>query len=159
MNHFRGYRGYALLQMYLALGLNLVAGIFIFLLNMVKAPGMEVVSPILMVGAVFLSAFLVVGRFMLIETRKPTLYDTNTIAAQTAAYFVIFSVAFYAVVTLIVWAMTQKFPETLSKQALANVGAGILGFIILFYFMIFLNFLFLTYFRQQPAGVGPKEFN
>lgn len=151
MNHFRGHFGYALLAMFLSLGLCGIALVVTGIISKANVPGTEKLTPFLIVTMLFTASFLSAGQFVKTENRSPKLRDTNIIATQTVSALITLFVTIYAVAALILLAESGDGSKLMSKSALSGAGSGILGFSLLCYLMVFINFQIFARFRVKRA--------
>lgn len=151
LNHFRSYRGYALLCVFLSLGLTLLTLIIIGLLQRLGVTGIQSASPFILLGALFLASHLSVGRFMNIEGRRPHIYDTNSIALSGALILILLFFIIFLLTILIGGGMSSDFSKFFEKEFLVYFGAGTLGFILIFQILHYLCFAVFSRFRQTPS--------
>lgn len=150
LNHFRNYRGYALLGVFLSLGLTLLSFVIIGLLQQLGVTGIQSASPFILLGALFMAAHLSVGRFINIEGRRPHIYDTNSIALSSALILILSVFIIFLLTVLIGGGMSSDFSKFFKKEFLGYFGAGTLGFILIFQILLYLCFAVFSRFRQTP---------
>ena len=150
MKHFLGHKGYANLIIWLSFGFVLLIGIIVGFLQRLSVPGMQMMSVILMLGALFLASYLAVGRFLMIEYRRPSMVDTNTVALLVAKFMAVIFIILFVLAVLIGGISTQDFSQFFELKFLSGFGAAFCGFLLLVYLFTYLNFGLLSRLRA-PA--------
>jgi hypothetical protein len=152
--HFRGFKGYALLLCFLTVGLFLLAGLIIWGLGKIGVPTNGPASPLITIFFFFLASFLTVGQFIKIEGRIPKVYDTNSIALYAARNFTILFVGGFIITALISGLASGDVLKLFSVKTLSGFFAGFLGFLLVCYIMIYLNFLLVSRLRKPRHAVS-----